>query len=102
MTAKDNLSSKHKSDIATAWEELGDAVTGDGGLTDAPAPLIAEGFIHFSREVSIIAVRSQNGDICYYPLVENHHTNGILSKPLHLLPTPTISPSKPNPISVKS
>lgn len=71
---------KTQSDIATAWQELGDAVTGDGGLTDAPAPLIAEGFIHFSREVSIIAVRSQNGDICYYPLVENHHTNGILSK----------------------
>lgn len=67
-------------EIGAAWDELGGAVTGDGGLTDTPAPLIAEGFINFSREVSIIAVRTQDGDISYYPLVENHHTNGILSK----------------------
>ena len=67
-------------EIGAAWDELGGAVTGDGGLTDTPAPLIAEGFINFSREVSIIAVRAQDGDISYYPLVENHHTNGILSK----------------------
>lgn len=67
-------------DIATAWSELGGAVTGQGGLTNTPAPLIAEGFIHFTREVSIIAVRSQDGDIRYYPLVENHHSEGILSK----------------------
>lgn len=67
---------KTRSDIAVAWDELGGAVIG-GAM---PAPLIAEGFIHFSREVSIIAVRGQQGDIAYYPLVENHHTNGILSK----------------------
>lgn len=67
---------KNQSDIMTAWGELGGAVTG-GAM---PAPLIAEGFITFSREVSIIAVRGQGGDIAYYPLVENHHTNGILSK----------------------
>lgn len=67
-------------EIARAWEVLGAAVTGAGGLTSTPAPLIAEGFIEFSREVSIIAVRAKNGDIRYYPLVENVHTGGILAK----------------------
>lgn len=59
-------------DIKTAWAELGDATKS--------APLIAEGFINFSREVSLIAVRAQDGDIRYYPLVENTHHNGILAK----------------------
>lgn len=58
--------------IDSAWAELGDATQS--------APLIAEGFINFSREVSIIAVRSQAGEIRYYPLVENVHTQGILAK----------------------
>lgn len=59
-------------DIKAAWAELGDATKS--------APLIAEGFINFSREVSLIAVRAQDGDIRYYPLVENTHHNGILAK----------------------
>ncbi len=58
--------------ISDAWATLGDATKS--------APLIAEGFINFSREVSIIAVRSKTGEIRYYPLVENVHTNGILAK----------------------
>lgn len=60
---------KTEDDITLAWQALGEA-----------APLIAEGFIHFSREVSIIAVRSQSGDIATYPLVENLHHEGILAK----------------------
>ncbi len=67
-------------DIAKAWAELGGAVTGQGNLTSTPAPLIAEGFINFSREVSIIAVRGQGGEVRAYDLVENHHYNGILAK----------------------
>ncbi|STZ64331.1 N5-carboxyaminoimidazole ribonucleotide synthase [Moraxella lacunata] len=63
---------RSENDIKTAWDELGKACE--------TAPLIAEGFIHFSREVSIIAVRSQAGEIRYYPLVENVHHNGILAK----------------------
>ncbi|ELA08971.1 phosphoribosylaminoimidazole carboxylase ATPase subunit [Moraxella macacae 0408225] len=59
-------------DIDTAWTQLGDATT--------TAPLIAEQFVNFDREVSIIAVRSQFGEIRYYPLVENEHRNGILAK----------------------
>ena len=71
---------KETSDIAPAWQELKDAVSGKGSLTPTPAPLIAEGFIHFSREVSIIATRAQDGQIRCYDLVENHHHQGILAK----------------------
>ena len=63
-------------DIDTAWSELGKA-TVSGNM---PAPLIAEGFINFDREVSLIAARGRDGQIAYYPLVQNTHTDGILSK----------------------
>lgn len=71
---------KQDSDIKLAWQALKDAVNGQGELTPTPAPLIAEGFINFSREVSIIAARAQNGQVRSYDLVENHHHQGILAK----------------------
>ena len=71
---------KDESDITPAWQALKDAVSGQGSLTPTPAPLIAEGFIHFSREVSIIAARAQDGRVRCYDLVENHHHHGILAK----------------------
>ncbi|MUG32707.1 5-(carboxyamino)imidazole ribonucleotide synthase [Psychrobacter sanguinis] len=71
---------KTEADINEAWQALGEAVTGKGNLTPTPAPLIAEGFIDFSREVSIIATRAQDGSMRTYDLVENHHHNGILAK----------------------
>lgn len=71
---------KTEADINEAWQALGEAVTGKGNLTPTPAPLIAEGFINFSREVSIIATRAQDGSMRTYDLVENHHHNGILAK----------------------
>jgi 5-(carboxyamino)imidazole ribonucleotide synthase len=54
--------------IEQAWQELGRA-----------APLVAESFVTFNREVSIIAVRGQNGEVRSWPLAENHHHHGILS-----------------------
>ena len=44
----------------------------------ATSELILEEFISFDREFSIIGVRSKAGDMCFYPLVENHHREGIL------------------------
>jgi 5-(carboxyamino)imidazole ribonucleotide synthase len=41
-------------------------------------PSILEGFVSFSRELSIIAVRSTAGETHFYPLAENHHGDGIL------------------------
>lgn len=46
------------------------------------APLIVEGFVRFERELSLIAVRSSVGQVVCYPLVENHHVDGILRKTL--------------------
>lgn len=40
--------------------------------------LILEGFVHFRRELSIISVRGRDGEIRYYDLTENHHSDGIL------------------------
>lgn len=71
---------KQESDIKAAWQDLKDAVSGKGSLTPTPAPLIAEGFIDFSREVSIIAARAQDGTVRCYDLVENHHFHGVLAK----------------------
>ncbi|MCH2175172.1 MAG: 5-(carboxyamino)imidazole ribonucleotide synthase [Lentisphaeria bacterium] len=44
----------------------------------AGIPMIAEAFINFSREVSIIAVRRPSGDMAFYDLAENIHKDGIL------------------------
>jgi 5-(carboxyamino)imidazole ribonucleotide synthase len=42
------------------------------------ANLIAEEFVEFDREISVIAARTEAGDIAVYPLSENHHREGIL------------------------
>ena len=57
-----------------AWQEL-------GGV-----PLILEGFVPFARELSILVARAQNGEKRFYPLVENHHAEGILR--LSVAPAP--------------
>ncbi|MET0535019.1 MAG: 5-(carboxyamino)imidazole ribonucleotide synthase [Steroidobacter sp.] len=54
------------SDIETAWQTLG------------TVPLIYEGFVNFTREVSIIGVRSTRGETLFYPLSANTHSEGIL------------------------
>ncbi len=65
-------------DEARAWAELGNAA------------LILEQFISFEREVSIIAARGRSGETIFYPLVENHHSSGILR--LSLAPAPHLTP----------
>ena len=39
---------------------------------------ILEELISFDRELSIIAVRNKSGETRFYPLIENHHRDGIL------------------------
>lgn len=51
-------------------------------------PLVLENFVNFSREISVIAVRSRSGETAFYPLVENHHRDGILR--LSLAPAPRL------------
>jgi 5-(carboxyamino)imidazole ribonucleotide synthase len=42
------------------------------------APCILEGFVPFDRELSIVAVRSRDGEVKCWPTVENVHRDGIL------------------------
>ena len=56
------------SDIAGAWSSL------------RGAPLIVEGFVPFSRELSIIATRDKGGEVSVFPLCCNTHINGILHR----------------------
>lgn len=55
-------------------DELGDAWIKLGSV-----PALLEQRISFTGEVSLICVRGRNGDIRFYPLVENYHLNGILA-----------------------
>lgn len=46
--------------------------------------IIAEEFIPFDREVSLIGARNANGELAIYPLTENMHHEGILAVSLAL------------------
>jgi len=54
------------SDLRAAWQAMGDR------------PTIAERVVDFTRELSVLAVRSGDGSMVAYPLIENHHSDGIL------------------------
>jgi 5-(carboxyamino)imidazole ribonucleotide synthase len=41
-------------------------------------PTILEGFVPFTRELSVVAARGLDGETQVYPLVENRHVDGIL------------------------
>jgi 5-(carboxyamino)imidazole ribonucleotide synthase len=64
-------------DAEPAWAALGGT------------PLILEGFVGFERELSILAARGRDGQVAFYPLVENQHRDGILR--LSLAPAPGIT-----------
>jgi 5-(carboxyamino)imidazole ribonucleotide synthase len=51
---------------------------GNGLGNEQTDELILEEFITFRRELSIIAVRNKSGETRFYPLIENHHKDGIL------------------------
>ena len=63
-----------RADVAGAFDAL-------GGVD-----CIVEGFVRFDREVSLVAVRDTRGEMVFYPLVENHHEEGVLR--LTLAPAP--------------
>jgi len=57
---------REPADVAGAWTLLG------------AGPLIAEEWLQFDREISIIAVRGRDGSLAFYPVSENEHRNGVL------------------------
>ena len=57
---------RSQADVAGTFEELGSV------------PCLLEGFVPFTGEVSLVAVRARDGETRFYPLVHNTHENGIL------------------------
>jgi 5-(carboxyamino)imidazole ribonucleotide synthase len=55
------------------------------------AKFILERFVPFTRELSVLAVRSRDGETAIYPLVENHHRSSILR--LSIAPAPHLDPA---------
>ncbi|WP_207764780.1 5-(carboxyamino)imidazole ribonucleotide synthase [Hyphococcus luteus] len=65
-TQDSDLSGAYEKAIEFAWDEVG------------AAPSILEGFVPFTREISIIGARGENGEIKLYDPAENVHKGGIL------------------------
>lgn len=65
---KGQLALRSTEHVAQAWERLGGR------------PLIYEQLVPFDRELSLLVVRGLDGAIAYYPLIENHHREGILRR----------------------
>ncbi|MBF9001085.1 MULTISPECIES: 5-(carboxyamino)imidazole ribonucleotide synthase [Vibrio] len=65
---------KELSQIDEIWTEMQECIA----ASDNQA-IVAEQFIPFDREVSLVGARGVNGDVVVYPLAENIHVNGVLS-----------------------
>jgi 5-(carboxyamino)imidazole ribonucleotide synthase len=77
-------------DVARARSQMPEALpAGSGAATASEPPYVLERLVAFSRELSILAVRSRTGEIVFYPPVENHHREGILR--LSLAPAPQLN-----------
>jgi 5-(carboxyamino)imidazole ribonucleotide synthase len=80
-------------DVVAAKNELPAANTAARNHSSAEsaeqsAPFLLERLVPFTRELSILAVRGRTGETAVYPLVENHHREGILR--LSLAPAPQL------------
>jgi 5-(carboxyamino)imidazole ribonucleotide synthase len=71
---------KQLADADAAWAALGAQASAHG--------LILEAFVPFDRELSVLAVRTRDGDFRIWPLTQNWHTDGVLS--LSLAPAPDV------------
>ncbi len=68
---------KDLSQADAIWQDIETFIKED--TSDQPQAVVVEQMIPFDREVSMVGVRSKNGETQSYPLTENHHTNGVLS-----------------------
>ncbi len=57
---------RNEAELRSAWDDLG------------RPPAIAEGWVAFEREVSLIGARGAGDEIRFYPLTENRHRDGQL------------------------
>jgi 5-(carboxyamino)imidazole ribonucleotide synthase len=65
---------KHVDQADNLWQDIQAFLA-----TDYKQSIVAEQFIPFQREVSLIGARNSLGEVRVYPLTENHHVNGVLS-----------------------
>lgn len=56
------------------WNEMAECIAAN----DTQA-IVAEEFVPFKREVSLVGARAKDGSVAVYPLAENIHTNGVLT-----------------------
>ncbi|NNN46146.1 MULTISPECIES: 5-(carboxyamino)imidazole ribonucleotide synthase [Vibrio] len=65
---------KTSDEIERVWAEVAECLA-----CSEHQAVVAEQFIPFDREVSLVGVRGRDGDIAVYPLAENIHVDGVLS-----------------------
>ena len=65
---------KQAEQAAALWQDISAFLA-----ADSEQAIVAEQFIPFQREVSLIGARNSKGEVQVYPLTENHHVNGVLS-----------------------
>ncbi len=65
---------KTHSEADSVWSEIESCIA-----ESEQQAVVAEAFIPFDREVSLIGARGKSGEIAVYPIAENIHTNGVLS-----------------------
>jgi 5-(carboxyamino)imidazole ribonucleotide synthase len=75
---------RDRAGVEQAWQTLAKS-----SKDKSDAGLLLEGFVRFDRELSQIAVRGRDGHMVFYPLVENHHAEGMLR--LSLAPAPNLT-----------
>ena len=77
------------------YDGKGQAVIHDAVLAEdawraiGEVPAILERLVAFDRELSVLGARGRDGSVAFYPLVENHHREGILR--LSIAPAPDLT-----------
>ncbi|WP_418641815.1 5-(carboxyamino)imidazole ribonucleotide synthase [Vibrio chaetopteri] len=61
-------------DVDTIWTEMAECIA-----ESESQAIVAEEFVPFQREVSLVGARNKQGELAIYPLAENVHTDGVLT-----------------------
>ncbi len=64
-------------DAAAIWADIASFMAGADHTL--PQAIVAEQFVSFDREVSLVGARNAQGETVVYPLTENHHVDGVLA-----------------------
>ena len=73
---------KTQADAQAVWADIQQFMAGADHTL--PQAIVAEQFVRFDREVSLVGARNQAGEMVVYPLTENHHVAGVLAVSLAL------------------